>query len=45
MWKELGHCVSLQRFPLRTNPFWNMLPVGDGTFNKIDIILFGQETN
>lgn len=44
MWKELGHCVSLQRFPLRTNPFWNMLPVGDGTFNKIDIILFGQET-
>jgi len=44
MWKELGHCVSLQMFPLRTNPFWNMLPVGDGTFNKIDIILFGQET-
>ena len=44
MWKELGHCVSLQEFPLRTNPFWNMASRGDGTFNKIDVILYGQET-
>lgn len=44
MWKEKGHCVSLQKFPLRTNPFWNMYSRGDGTFNKIDVILYGQET-
>jgi uncharacterized membrane protein len=24
MWKEKGSVVSLQHFPLRTNPFWNM---------------------
>lgn len=44
MWKELGHCVSLQNFPVRTSPFWNMRHAGDGIFNKIDVILFGQET-
>ncbi len=44
MWKELGHCVSLQNFPVRTSPFWNMRHAGNGIFNKIDVILFGQET-
>ena len=44
MWKELGHCVSLQEFPIRTSPFWNMKYKGDGLFNKIDVILYGQET-
>ena len=44
MWKELGHCVSLQHFPIRTSPFWNMRHAGGGIFNKIDVILFGQET-
>jgi len=44
MWKKLGHNISLQEFPLRTNPFWNMASRGDGTFNKIDVILYGQET-
>ena len=44
MWKELGHCVSLQNFPIRTSPFWNMRHAGNGIFNKIDVILFGQET-
>ena len=44
MWKELGHCVSLQHFPIRTSPFWNMRHTGNGIFNKIDVILFGQET-
>ena len=44
MWKELGHCVSLQHFPIRTSPFWNMRHGGNGIFNKIDVILFGQET-
>jgi aspartyl/asparaginyl-tRNA synthetase len=44
MWNELGHSVSLQYFPLRTNPFWNMKQNESGTFNKVDVILFGQET-
>ena len=44
MWKEYGHCISLQNFPLRTSPFWNMKQRGDGIFNKIDVILYGQET-
>lgn len=44
MWKEKGSVISLQDFGIRTNPFWNMLHRGDGIFNKIDIILYGQET-
>ena len=44
MWKELGHSISLETFPSRTSPFWNMRYLGDGKFNKCDIILFGQET-
>jgi aspartyl/asparaginyl-tRNA synthetase len=44
MWKELGSVVSLQNFPLRTNPFWNMKHIGGEVFNKIDVILYGQET-
>jgi aspartyl/asparaginyl-tRNA synthetase len=44
MWKEKGNCVSLQRFPLRTNPFWNMRHLGNDIFSKIDVILYGQET-
>lgn len=44
MWRELGHCVSLQNFPIRTNPFWNMRHNQNNIFNKIDVILYGQET-
>jgi aspartyl/asparaginyl-tRNA synthetase len=44
MWKEKGSVVSLQNFPLRTNPFWNMQHNKDGIFNKVDVILYGQET-
>ena len=44
MWEELGPVVSLENFPLRTHPFWNMKQCGNGVFNKIDMILFGQET-
>jgi len=40
----LGKAVSLQYFPERTSPFWNMKYNGDGTFKKVDVILFGQET-
>lgn len=44
MWKEKGSVISLQNFPRRTNPFWNMLGQGNGLFNKVDVILYGQET-
>ena len=44
MWEEIGTSVSLQFFPLRTNPFWNMKRNEDGLFNKVDVILYGQET-
>ena len=44
MWKEIGPVISLQNFPIRTNPFWNMRHQGGGVFNKIDVILYGQET-
>ena len=44
MWKEKGSVISLQNFPRRTNPFWNMIGQGNGLFNKVDVILYGQET-
>ena len=44
MWEEKGSVVSLQNFPIRTSPFWNMKHSGNGIFNKIDVILYGQET-
>ena len=44
MWEEKGNSVSLQFFPFRTNPFWNMKRNLNGTFNKVDVILYGQET-
>jgi aspartyl/asparaginyl-tRNA synthetase len=44
MWNEKGSVVSLQHFPIRTNPFWNMKHDSDNIFNKVDVILYGQET-
>jgi len=44
MWKEKGVVVSLQNFPYRTNPFWNMKEGENKVFNKVDVILYGQET-
>jgi aspartyl/asparaginyl-tRNA synthetase len=44
MWREKGPIVSLQNFPERTSPFWNMRCKGDGLYNKIDVIMYGQET-
>jgi aspartyl/asparaginyl-tRNA synthetase len=44
MWDEKGAVVSLQHFPVRTNPFWNMQHNDNGIFNKVDVILYGQET-
>ena len=44
MWEEKGNIISLQNFPLRTNPFWNMKHNSNNIFNKVDVILYGQET-
>ena len=44
MWLEKGTVISLQNFPLRTNPFWNMKHKENSIFNKVDVILYGQET-
>jgi aspartyl/asparaginyl-tRNA synthetase len=44
MWEEKGPVVSLQNFPYRTNPFWNMRENQNRIFNKVDVILYGQET-
>ena len=44
MWQEHGPTIMLHSFPLRTSPFWNMKHKGGGIFNKIDVILYGQET-
>jgi len=45
MWQEKGSVISLQNFPLRTHPFFNMKRNEEtGLFNKVDVILYGQET-
>jgi aspartyl/asparaginyl-tRNA synthetase len=44
MWEEKGPVISLQNFPYRTNPFWNMREGENRLFNKVDVILYGQET-
>jgi aspartyl/asparaginyl-tRNA synthetase len=44
MWNEKGSVISLQNFPVRTNPFWNMKDGEGDKYNKVDVILYGQET-
>jgi len=44
LWNEKGSVVSLELFPRRTNPFWNMKNREGVIFNKVDVILYGQET-
>lgn len=39
-----GVPILLERFPLRTHPFWNMKHRGDNIFNKVDVIIGGIET-
>lgn len=43
MENDFGKAVFLERFPVRTSPFWNMKKDGDYA-NKIDVILGGNET-
>jgi hypothetical protein len=46
IWQDLGSSVSLELFPKRTDPFWNMkrCPEGKDEYHKVDVILFGMET-
>ena len=44
MCEKYGDSTIIQHFPERTSPFWNMRHKGDGIFNKVDVILYGQET-
>ena len=44
MVEHYGNIVSLQSFPQRTHPFWNMKHQGDGMYNKVDVIMYGMET-
>ncbi len=42
--KKYGACISLEKFPAVTNPFWNMKRGENGLYNKIDVLLHGMET-
>jgi len=42
--QDYGNAIFLEKFPLRTDPFWNMKHDAEGIFSKIDVILYGMET-
>jgi len=44
LWQEISPVISLEKFPARTHPFWNMKYAGNGLYNKIDVLLYGMET-
>jgi hypothetical protein len=44
MQKEYGNVISLEQFPQRSHPFWNMKHAGENIYNKIDVLLYGMET-
>ena len=44
MVEHYGDIISLQKFPQRTHPFWNMKHAGNGIYNKVDVIMHGMET-
>ena len=44
MQQDFGTSVSLEYFPERTSPFWNMKHFQGDLYSKIDVILYGMET-
>ena len=44
MQADFGNVISLEYFPQRTHPFWNMKHHKNGIFNKVDMLLYGMET-
>lgn len=41
---KYGSTVLLGKFPLRSDPYWNMRHAGNGIFDKIDVIIHGFES-
>jgi len=44
LYEQLTPTFLIKNFPEFTSPFWNMKRNEDGTSNKVDIIMSGQET-
>jgi aspartyl/asparaginyl-tRNA synthetase len=44
MLKDFGPVVFCKEFPSYTSPFWNMKKKGKDYSNKIDVIMYGNET-
>jgi aspartyl/asparaginyl-tRNA synthetase len=44
MQEDFAPIVLLNKFPLRTHPFWNMKQLDENLFAKVDVILHGMET-
>jgi len=45
MYHDIGPCILLKNFPIRTSPFWNMeMYPGGQVAKKIDVLLSGMET-
>lgn len=42
--QDYGNAIFLEKFPLRTDPFWNMKHDSGGLFSKVDVVLYGMET-
>ena len=42
--KDYGNSISLEIFPSRSHPFWNMKYLGNKSFAKADVLLYGMET-
>lgn len=42
--RDVGNVISIEKFPQRSHPFWNMKRNRDGLYNKVDVILYGMET-
>lgn len=41
---EISSSILLEKFPLRSDPYWNMKYAGNDLFEKIDVIMYGMET-
>ena len=44
MQKDYGNSISLEVFLSRSHPFWNMKYLGNKSFAKVDVLLYGMET-
>ncbi len=44
MLEDFGPVVFCKEFPSYTSPFWNMKKKGEGHSNKVDVIMYGNET-